>query len=137
MKKLKHIVALLLIAALMVNAGPAKASSTPPIVVRSDNCTTLSLSLYIDSGSGVAHCSASVLGKPGVSSISGGLLLYKMNGTKKKLIHTWHEGTLTNYLGASHTYKLSSRGTYMLTLNVNVFLDGVPETVNISRTATY
>ena len=61
------------------------------------------------------------------------------NGNAKKgstIVRNWKVGTLTNILNVDRKAAVS-KGTYTLTLNVNAFRNGVPETVNVSVTDTY
>jgi hypothetical protein len=134
MKRMRKIVAICMVLVFMT-CSVSKAESD--IVVRSDYYCSASVVLGID-GYGNATCGASVDCYPGTSSISGGLLLYKnYKEYNQTLLKTWHVGTLTNHLYVSHTYKLPSRGTYTVVLNVTAFRDGQNESLNIHKTKTY
>lgn len=127
MKKVRSIVAIVLLFALCLQCVPSHAEQAS-VMSRNVNSATIGLSF----SGGYAICEACVIGRRGVTSISGALLLKKGS----TVVKNWKVGTLTDILVVDRTAAVS-KGTYTLTLNVNAFLDGIPETVNISRTVTY
>lgn len=127
MKKFRKIVAIVLMLALCVQCIPVHAEQAS---VMSANVNSASVSLSFPNG--VATCGAIVIGRLGTTSISGALLLKKGS----TIVKNWKVGTLTDVLNVTRTASVS-KGTYTLTLNVNAFYNGVPETVNISTTKTY
>lgn len=135
-KKAKRLITLLLILTVIISYVPARAANPSEITVKSTNTCSAAIALRIDS-TGKAYCSAQVLGKPGTSSISGAVLLYRNHSAGRTLINTWHVGTLTEILNFAKTYNLSIRGSYTLVLNVNVFKDGKPESILMNKNASY
>lgn len=127
MKKLRKIVAVVLMLALCVQCVPSHAEQAS---VFSANVDSAAISMSFSNG--IATCGANVIGKLGTTSISGALLLKKGS----TIVKNWKVGTLTDILNVTRTASVS-KGTYTLTLNVNVFRNGTPETVNVSVTDTY
>ena len=127
MKNLRKIVAIVLILAFCVQCAPVQAEQASVMSANVDSAI-----VAMSFSNGVATCGAQVIGKLGTTSISGALLLKKGS----TIVKNWKVGTLTDILNVTRTASVS-KGTYTLTLNVNVFRNGVPETVNVSVTETY
>lgn len=127
MKVFRRLVAVALMFALCIQCVPVYAEESS---VMSANVNSVTLGMSFSNG--VVTCEACVIGRRGVSSISGALLLKKGS----TIVQNWKVGTLTDVLLVSRKANVS-KGTYTLTLNVNAFLNGVPETINLSKTSTY
>lgn len=127
MKRLRRLVAIVLMFALCVQCIPSHAEEAS---VMSANVNSATIGISFSNGNAI--CEACVIGRLGVTSISGALLLKKGS----TIVRNWKVGTLTNILNVDRKAAVS-KGTYTLTLNVNAFRNGLPETVNVSVTDTY
>jgi hypothetical protein len=134
--KAKKIIAILLMLTVFVQYYPANAASQTQTATRSTNTSGATLTFYINDD-GTSSEIATVLGKTGVSSISGSILIYKNVNKKLELLHTYHIATNSRLLNVAKHYKFVQSGTYTCKLHVNVFKDNVPETVHMEAERTY
>lgn len=134
--KAKKIIAILLMLTVFVQCYPAEASSQTQTITRSTNTSGATLTFYIN-GDGTSSEIATVLGKTGVSSISGSILIYKNINKKLELLHTYHIATNSRLLNVDKHYKFVQSGTYTCKLHVNVFKDNVPETVHMEAERSF
>lgn len=134
--KARKIIAILLMLTVFVQYYPANAASQSQMITRSTNTSMASLTFYINSD-GTSSEVATVLGKSGVSSISGSILIYKNINKKLELLHTYHIGTNSNFLNIEKHYKFVQSGTYTCKLHVNVFKNNVPETVHMEMERSF
>jgi|GEM_PF-1197365 len=79
-----------------------------------------------------AHCSSTIVGLSGTSSISATMKLQRVNGNTVTTVSTWNHSVNGNRLVISESATINTSNTYRLVVDATVVRNGVSESITIT-----
>ena len=133
--KLKKIVALCMVLAMLVMAVPSVGSlaldGTVPITSYYTNTSQVQVGLSFTGTT--ANCSSTIIGFSGTTKITATLSLYRINANGSlTLLKSWTASSSITMLNIGETYAVSAGYTYRLSVSAQVTRNATTESVSNS-----